>query len=202
MTSHRSAGVTWRSIPGWSGPCYLDPTMERFLKKTASDRQTFGTGTGLPVTSQQQATGHSVAWYQNAPSAQIRHIARMLSVAVRAAGRPGARGYGHIADSVVAATITQSRLRRSDGIWRCRQERTVKPSAQPTLVRTQHLPPPAKTARWLRKRSPGGRFLLVMACVRVCHYRSMWRSGCVHMVYSGWPEGVVHITARFVVRWP
>jgi hypothetical protein len=24
---------------------------------------------------------------------------------------------------------------------------TVKPSAQPTLVRTQHLPPPAKTAR-------------------------------------------------------
>ncbi len=27
---------------------------------------------------------------------------------------------------------------------RCRQERAVKPSAQPTLVRTQHLPPPAK----------------------------------------------------------
>ena len=26
-------------------------------------------------------------------------------------------------------------------------ERSVKPSAQPTLVRTQHLPPPAKTAR-------------------------------------------------------
>ena len=27
------------------------------------------------------------------------------------------------------------------------EERSVKPSAQPTLVRTQHLPPPAKTAR-------------------------------------------------------
>jgi hypothetical protein len=32
---------------------------------------------------------------------------------------------------------------------------TVKPSAQPTLVRTQHLPPPAKTAPGLRKRGPG-----------------------------------------------
>ena len=28
-----------------------------------------------------------------------------------------------------------------------RSESSVKPSAQPTLVRTQHLPPPAKTAR-------------------------------------------------------
>jgi hypothetical protein len=74
------------------------------------------------------------------PSAQVRHVARTLTVAVRADRRPGARGHGHIADSVVAADITQSRLRRSDGMWRCRQERTVKPSAQPTLVRTQHLP--------------------------------------------------------------
>jgi hypothetical protein len=30
---------------------------------------------------------------------------------------------------------------------------SVKPSAQPTLVRTQHLPLPAETARWLRKRA-------------------------------------------------
>ena len=35
----------------------------------------------------------------------------------------------------------QRRLTRIEG------ERSVKPSAQPTLVRTQHLPPPAKTAR-------------------------------------------------------
>jgi hypothetical protein len=27
------------------------------------------------------------------------------------------------------------------------EERSVKPSAQPTLVRTQHLPPPAQMAR-------------------------------------------------------
>jgi len=50
------------------------------------------------------------------PSAQVRHVARALSVAVRAAGRPGASGHGHIADSVVAANITRSRLRRSEGI--------------------------------------------------------------------------------------
>ena len=50
-----------------------------------------------------------------------------------------------------------------------RNRRSVKPSAQPTLVRTQHLPPPAKTARWLRKRSSAGRFLLVTACIKVCH---------------------------------
>ena len=52
----------------------------------------------------------------------------------------GALGHGHMADSVVAATLIQWYLRRSDGTWRYRQERTVKPSAQPTLVRTQHLP--------------------------------------------------------------
>jgi len=40
------------------------------------------------------------------------------------------------------------------------QERTLKPSAQPTLVRTQHLPHPGETARWLRKHGPAGRFFL------------------------------------------
>src|SRR5580698_10143072 len=38
---------------------------------------------------------------------------------------------------------------------------TVKPSAQPTLVRTQHLPPPAETARALHICGVAGRFLLV-----------------------------------------
>jgi hypothetical protein len=36
---------------------------------------------------------------------------------------------------------------RSAPILMGRNRRSVKPSAQPTLVRTQHLPPPAKTAR-------------------------------------------------------
>src|SRR5271157_776814 len=81
---------------------------------------------------------------------------------------------------------------------RAESRNTVKPSAQPTLVRTQHLPPPAKTARSLRKRGPAGRFLLVTTpCISGCHYGSMCRGGCVHMVYSERPEGAVRITARF-----
>jgi hypothetical protein len=74
---------------------------------------------------------------------------------------------------------------------------TVKPSAQPTLVRTQHLPPPAKTARWLRKRGPAGRFLLVTSCIAVRHCGSMHGSVHVHMVYSVRAKLAVRITARF-----
>ena len=67
-------------------------------------------------------------------------VLRTVSVAVRGVGRLDARGHGHIADSVRAADADRRRLRRSAAIW-CLQERnTVKPSAQPTLVRTQHLP--------------------------------------------------------------
>jgi hypothetical protein len=49
---------------------------------------------------------------------------------------------------------------------------SVKPSAPPTLARTQHLPPPAKTARQLRKRGPARRFLRVMPCIRLMELRS------------------------------
>ncbi len=77
------------------------------------------------------------------------------------------------------------------------ERRAVKPSAQPTLVRTQHLPPPAKTARSLRKRGPAGRFLLVPPCVIVCRCRS-WRSDRYgHMADSVRAEGAVRGTACF-----
>src|SRR5580704_6494751 len=66
-----------------------------------------------------------------------------LYVAVRRIGGADGPVHVHIADSAPATTIIQCRFRRSDAVWRCRQERSVKPSAQPTLVRTQHLPPPA-----------------------------------------------------------
>ena len=46
-------------------------------------------------------------------------------------------------------------LRHTAGCPSGQRERSVKPSAQPTLVRTQHLPPPAETALWLRKRVRG-----------------------------------------------
>ena len=52
-------------------------------------------------------------------------------------------------------------------------ERSVKPSAQPALARTQPLPPPAKTARLLRILALAGRFLLVTPCIKVCHCASM-----------------------------
>jgi hypothetical protein len=78
-------------------------------------------------------------------------------LSVRAGGW-GAGGHGHMADSVAAAGLARWRLRRSKGIWGCRRERTVKPSAQPTLVRTQHLPPPAETAPWAAETRPGGPF--------------------------------------------
>jgi hypothetical protein len=75
--------------------------------------------------------------------------------------------------------------------------RSVKPSAQPTLVRTQHLPPPAKTARWLRKRGLAGRFLLVPPCVIVCRCRS-WRSDRNgHIADSVRAGGAVRGTACF-----
>jgi hypothetical protein len=48
-----------------------------------------------------------------------------------------------------------------NGVRVGQEQRAVKPSAQPTLVRSQHLPLPAETARWLRKRDrragPGDR---------------------------------------------
>ena len=72
-----------------------------------------------------------------------------------------------------------------------------KTSAQPTLIRTQHLPPPAKTARTLRKRSPAGRFVLVTPCIKVCHSGSMHGSGYGHIADSVRAERAVRITACF-----
>jgi hypothetical protein len=130
-------------------------------------------------------------------SGQIRRIARTVSVAVRACRRLGACGHGHIADSVATANLVRCCLHRSESIWKGRQERTVKPSAQPTLVRTQHLPLPAKTAPGLRKRGPAARFLLVTSCIRVCHRGSMRSSGYGHIADSVRAERAVRITARF-----
>jgi hypothetical protein len=107
--------------------------------------------------------------------------------------RVGASACVHMVYSPPGMSIIQHRLRRSQAKWRCREERSVKPSAQPTLVRTQHLPPPAKTARSLRKRGPAGRFLLVPVgaenlrhlgrCFagrrRLGHANDAWRAGLV-----------------------
>src|SRR6476660_5214901 len=64
-------------------------------------------------------------------------------------------------------------LRHTAGCPSGQRERSVKPSAQPTLVRTQHLPPPAETAPWLRKRARGAVFVLVTPCISLCGCASM-----------------------------
>jgi hypothetical protein len=77
-------------------------------------------------------------------------------------------------------------------VWRTQ---SVKPSAQPTLVRTQHLPPPAKTARglgFLRVRGPSG---VVSSCVIGGQQTPLRGSGYGHMADGFGPEQAVHRTA-------
>ena len=62
----------------------------------------------------------------------------------RRRGWPGARTYS---GQRARCNCQEMSFSQVTGHIECRQERSVKPSAQPTLVRTQHLPHPAKTAR-------------------------------------------------------
>jgi hypothetical protein len=94
------------------------------------------------------------------PSGQVRRVERTLSVAVRAArrlGGPRARTYsGQRRPSehhLVAFAQVRWYMEGQAGAY-------CKPSAQPTLVRTQHLPLPAETAPWLRKRDRRAVFFL------------------------------------------
>src|SRR6266699_2245812 len=64
-------------------------------------------------------------------------------------------------------------------------ERSLKPSAQPTLVRTQHLPPSAKTVRWLQECGTGSRsgadgagLLLIIGAVHQAADAASWSWGC------------------------
>jgi len=124
-------------------------------------------------------------------------LARTLSVPVRGFTRPARGAHGRMTDRTGREGQYQLESRRSGGIWPLRVKRSVKPSAQPTLVRTQDLPPPAKTAPGLRKRDPAGRFLLVTPCIRVRHCGSMRSSGYGPIADSVRAERAVRITARF-----
>jgi hypothetical protein len=73
--------------------------------------------------------------------------------------------------------------------------RSVKPSAKPTLVRTQHLPPPAKTARGLgfpRSRGPSG---VVSSGVIGGQQAPLHHGGYGHMADGSRAGGAVHRTA-------
>ena len=100
-----------------------------------------------------------------APACRFRSCTCLYVAVHRISGADGP-GHVHMVDSVPAVGVMKHRFRRSVTIWRCRQERSVKPSAQPTLVRTQHLPPPAKTGPLAADSRAGGPFLLGPG---VCH---------------------------------
>jgi hypothetical protein len=74
-------------------------------------------------------------------------------------------------------------------------EMAVKPSAQPTLVRTQHLPPSAETARGLGFVRAGGRSCVVSSSVICGQERSLRHAGYGHMADSVRPGGTVRRTA-------
>jgi hypothetical protein len=77
----------------------------------------------------------------------------------------------------------------------CEGDPSVKPSAKPTLVRTQHLPPPAKTARGLGIPGLAGRLATVPLCLMMCRCEPLHSSGYGHMADGIRPEQAVHRTA-------
>jgi hypothetical protein len=77
---------------------------------------------------------------------EVRLVTRTLSVSVRGVRPLRSYQHGHIADRVGYSRAGRGSLTRSLAIPMGWAKRSVKPSAQPTLVRTQHLPPPVKTA--------------------------------------------------------
>jgi hypothetical protein len=91
------------------------------------------------------------------------------------------------------------RLGRSRPLSGVARVSPVKPSAQPTLVRTQHLPPAAKTAPGLRVSRLAGRFLVVPPCFIVCRGGASGSSGYGHIADGDGPEPAVHRTAGCAV---
>ena len=77
----------------------------------------------------------------------------------------------------------------------------VKPSAQPTMVRTHHLPPPAKTARGLGFPPPRGPSCLVSSCVIPSQETSPHHGGYGHIADGIGARGAVHRTACSGFRW-
>jgi hypothetical protein len=90
---------------------------------------------------------------------------------------------------------------RSAGIPMGGDGLAVKPSAQPTLVRTQHLPPPALMARELGMPSPHGPSCCVSSCVILSHQSSLHHAGYGHIADGIGAGGAVHRTACSEIWW-
>jgi len=120
---------------------------------------------------------------------------RTLSVRGHDFTRPGPRARGHMADRQDHKAGNRRDIRRSGYALINQDRRSVKPSAQPTQVRTLHLPLPAETAPGLRLPRLAGRLLVVPPCCIMCR-RGVWcRSGCGHMADGSGAGGAVHGTA-------
>jgi hypothetical protein len=109
-----------------------------------------------------------------------------------AAGRPRSRTY--------SGQRQRNRCHRGSfmqvsAMWRHREDRSVKPSAQPTLVRTQHLPPPAKTARDRGILRPRGPSCAVSSCVIAGQETSLYHDGYGRIADGFGPEQAVRRTA-------
>jgi hypothetical protein len=74
-------------------------------------------------------------------------------------------------------------------------KRSVKPSAKPTLVRTQHLPLPAETARELGLPGLAGPLAPVPPCFMMCRREPLRSSGYGRMADGFGAEQAVHRTA-------
>ena len=144
------------------------------------DLQGFEARAGKPISSQQSG--------ERAGS----RLARTLSVPVRVFTHPAQRAHGHMTDRTGREGRYQPESRRSGGIWALWVKRSVKPSAQPTLVRTQHLPPPAEMARELGFPRLRGPSCVVSSCVITGQETPPCGSGYGHMadgIGAGVPLG-------------
>src|ERR1022692_4884924 len=117
------------------------------------------------------------------------------SVARRAEWRSTFRRYGRHTDRTRLSCGEEWGNCRSAAIPMGRNERPVKPSAKPTLVRTQHLLPPAKTARGLGIPGLAGRLAVVPPCLTMCRCELLHSSGYGHIADRIRPEQAVHRTA-------
>ena len=96
-------------------------------------------------------------------------------------GRGGERRHApRVAGHQGLAVPAEPVARMAQGDPPPRNGRSVKPSAQPTLVRTQHLPPPAKTARGLGFPWARGPSCVVSSCVILGQETSLYHGGYGH----------------------
>jgi hypothetical protein len=112
---------------------------------------------------------------------------------VHSRSRFAIRAHGHMTDRTGYSYDRHGSFACSAAILVGRAKRSVKPSAQPTQVRTLHLPLPAQTARGLGISGLAGRLAVVMMCRR----EPLHSSDYGQMADGIGPEPAVRRTAGF-----